>query len=64
LTGDSKFVGVEVDVGLRYTILPGLTWTPRFGWAFMGGTFGDAFGANNRKPQDAWTVANRLIYTF
>jgi hypothetical protein len=59
-TGDSRFVGWEVDVGLRYTIMPGLTWTPRIGYA----DFGDATSANNRKAQDAWVVINRMIYIF
>jgi hypothetical protein len=30
-TGDSRYAGTEIDIGLGYTILPGLTWTPRFG---------------------------------
>jgi hypothetical protein len=59
-TGNSTFAGWEVDVGLRYTIMPGLTWTPRFGWAFLG----DAFSVNNRSAQDAWAFINRVIYTF
>jgi hypothetical protein len=59
-TGDSRFMGWEVDVGLRYTFMPGLTWTPRVGYA----DYGDAFAANNRKAQDAWVVVNRVIYIF
>ncbi len=59
-TGDSNFVGWEIDVGLRYTIMPGLTWTPRIGYA----DYGDAVAANNRKAMDAWTFSNRLIYIF
>ena len=59
-TGDSKYVGTEVDVGLRYTIMPGLTFTPLFGWAFLG----DAYNVNNRQAQDAWALINRVIYTF
>jgi hypothetical protein len=59
-TGNSRFVGWEVDVGLRYTIMPGLTWTPRIGYA----DFGDATSANNRKATDAWVVINRMIYIF
>jgi hypothetical protein len=58
--GNSRYVGAEIDVGLRYTILPGLTWTPRFGWAFLG----DALAANNRQVRDIWTFVNRIIYTF
>ena len=34
-TGSSQYAGTEIDVGLRYSILPGLFWTPRFGWAFL-----------------------------
>jgi hypothetical protein len=59
-TGDSQYVGTEIDVGLRYSILPGLFWTPRFGWAFLG----DAWKVQDRRVQDAWTFANRLIYVF
>jgi hypothetical protein len=59
-TGDSRFVGWEVDVGLRYTIMPGLTWTPRIGYADYGG----ATSANGRKATDAWAFANRMIYIF
>jgi hypothetical protein len=59
-TGRSNFVGWEVDVGLRYTIMPGLTWTPRIGYA----DYGNATSANNRKAQDAWEFANRMIYIF
>ncbi|MGH8066926.1 MAG: hypothetical protein ACRERE_17150 [Candidatus Entotheonellia bacterium] len=59
-TGNSRFVGWEVDVGLRYTIMPGLTWTPRIGYADYGG----ATSANGRKAMDAWAFANRMIYIF
>jgi hypothetical protein len=59
-TGNSRYAGTEIDVGLRYTILPGLTWTPQFGRAFLG----DAFATNNRRVQDVWTFVNRIIYTF
>jgi hypothetical protein len=59
-TGDSRFVGWEVDVGLRYTIMPGLTWTPRIGYA----DYGNATSANNRDATDAWVVVNRMIYVF
>jgi hypothetical protein len=59
-TGDSRFVGWEVDAGFRYTIMPGLTWTPRLGYA----NFGGALDINDRKSQDAWVVVNRMIYVF
>jgi hypothetical protein len=59
-TGNSRYLGTEVDVGLRYTIMPGLVWTPRFGWAFLG----DGLNQNNRNSQDAYILINRLIYTF
>jgi hypothetical protein len=59
-TGNSKFVGWEVDAGVRYTILPGLTWTPRIGYA----GYGDATAANGRSPIGAWTFTNRMIYIF
>jgi hypothetical protein len=59
-TGNSKYVGTEVAAGLRYTIMPGLTWTPRFAWVFMG----DAWSTNDRKAQDAWVLINRMIYIF
>jgi hypothetical protein len=59
-TGDSRFVGWEIDVGLRFTIMPGLTWTPRLAYADYGG----ATSANGRKAMDAWAIANRMIYIF
>jgi hypothetical protein len=59
-TGNSRFVGWEVDVGLRYTIMPGLTWTPRIGYA----DYGDATSANGRNAMDAWVFTNRMIYIF
>jgi hypothetical protein len=59
-TGNSRYAGTEIDLGLRYAILPGLFWTPRFGWAFLG----DAWKVEDRSVQDAWTFANRLIYVF
>ena len=59
-TGNSHYAGTEIDVGLRYSILPGLFWTPRFGWAFLG----DAWKVQDRRVQDAWTFANRIIYVF
>jgi len=59
-TGNSTYAGTEVAAGLRYTIMPGLTYTPRFAWAFMG----DAWNTNNRSAADAWAFVNRIIYTF
>jgi hypothetical protein len=59
-TGNSRFVGWEIDAGLRFSILPGLTWTPRVGYA----DYGDAFNTNNRKASDSWVLVNRMIYIF
>jgi hypothetical protein len=59
-TGGSSFVGWEVNAGLRYTIMPGLTWTPLVAYA----NYGDALAANNRNPLDAWAIVNRMIYIF
>jgi hypothetical protein len=59
-TGNSSFLGWEVAAGVRYTILPGLTWTPRLAYA----DYGDAYSANNRKAQGAWSFSNRMIYIF
>jgi hypothetical protein len=59
-TGNSTYAGTEVAAGLRYTIMPGLTYTPRFAWAFLG----DAWNTNNRTSADAWVFVNRIIYTF
>jgi hypothetical protein len=59
-TGNSRYAGAEIDLGLRYSILPGLFWTPRVGWAFLG----DAWETQHRNVQDAWTFANRVIYVF
>jgi len=58
LLGTQRFLGgSEIDF---YTILAGLTWTPRFSWAFLA----DAWESNNRKAQDAWVLINRMIYIF
>jgi hypothetical protein len=59
-TGDSSFVGWEVNAGLRYTIMPGLIWTPLLAYA----DYGAALDTNNRKAMDAWAFINRMIYTF
>jgi hypothetical protein len=59
-TADSRFVGWEVAAGVRYTILPGLTWTPRLAFA----DYGDATATNNRSPGNAWSFSNRMIYIF
>jgi hypothetical protein len=59
-TGNSRFVGWEVAAGVRYTIMPGLTWTPRLAFA----EYGDATATNNRSPGSAWSLSNRLIYIF
>jgi hypothetical protein len=59
-TGNSRFAGWEVNAGLRYTIIPGLTWTPLIAYA----DYGDALAINNRKPLDAWALINRMIYIF
>jgi hypothetical protein len=59
-TGGSTFLGWEIATGIRYTIMPGLTWTPRFAFA----NYSDAYSANNRTAQPAFFFANRLIYTF
>src|SRR5262249_54439547 len=50
-TGKSNFVGWEIAAGVRYTIMPGLTWTPRLAYA----DYGDAVAANNRRAQGAWS---------
>jgi hypothetical protein len=59
-TGNSRFVGWEIAAGIRYTIMPGLTWTPRIAYA----DYGNATSANGRKATDAWAFANRMIYIF
>jgi hypothetical protein len=58
-TGSSQYAGTEIDVGLRYSILPGLFWTPRFGWAFW-----EMPEDPGPSRSDAWTFANRIIYVF
>jgi len=42
------------------SMMPGLSWQTRFGWAFLG----DAFQIENRNVQDAWVFVNRLLYSF
>jgi hypothetical protein len=59
-TGNSKHLGTEVDVGTIFTIMPGLTWQTRFGWAFLG----YAFELRNGQVRDVWVFVNRLLYTF
>ncbi len=59
-TANSRFVGWEVNTGLRYTIMPGLTWTPLIAYA----DYGSALDTNNRKAMDAWAFVNRMIYIF
>ncbi len=59
-TGDGKFVGWEINAGFRYTIMPGLVWTPIIAYA----DYGDALSTNNRKAMDAWSFSNRMIYLF
>ncbi len=58
--GGSRFVGWELNAGLRYQIMPGLTWTPLLAYA----DYGDAVSANNRNSMDAWAFVNRMIYVF
>ena len=59
-TGDSRFVGWEVNAGLRYTIMPGLTWSPLLAYA----DYGSALDINDRKAMDTWAFVNRMIYVF
>jgi hypothetical protein len=59
-TGDSRYLGWEVAAGLRYTIMPGLTWTPRLAYA----DYGEGLNQNNRKATNAWVFVNRVIYIF
>ena len=59
-TGNSRYLGWEVAAGVRYTILPGLTWTPRLAYA----DYGNGLDQNSRKAMDAWVFANRMIYIF
>ena len=59
-TGNSRYLGWEVAAGLRYQILPGLTWTPRLAYA----DYGSGLNQFNRKAMDAWVFANRMIYIF
>lgn len=59
-TGNSTYMGTEVDVGSIFTLMPGLTWQTRFGWAFLG----DAFEIGNRNVRDAWVIVNRILFTF
>jgi hypothetical protein len=59
-TGNSRYLGWEVAAGVRYTIMPGLTWTPRLAYA----DYGKGLDQNNRRAGNAWVLANRMIYTF
>jgi hypothetical protein len=53
-------LGWEIAAGVRYTIMPGLTWTPRLAY----GDYGKGLNQNNRKAMDAWFFANRVVYIF
>jgi hypothetical protein len=59
-TGDSRYLGFEVAAGARYTIMPGLTWTPRLSYA----DYGEGLNQNGRKATNAWVLVNRIIYIF
>jgi len=59
-TGGSRYLGFEVAAGARYTIMPGLTWTPRLAYA----DFGKGLNQNNRRAMDAWLFVNRVVYIF
>jgi hypothetical protein len=59
-TGNSRYLGFEVAAGARYTIMPGLTWTPRLAYA----DYGKGLNQNGRKAMDAWVLVNRVIYIF
>jgi hypothetical protein len=59
-TSNSRYLGWEVAGGVRYTIMPGLTWTPRLAYA----DYGKGLNQNNRQAGNAWVLTNRLIYTF
>jgi hypothetical protein len=59
-TGNSRYVGLEVAAGLRYTIMPGLVWTPRLAYA----DYGTGMDQNDRKASQGWLFVNRVIYTF
>ena len=46
--------------GARYTIMPGLTWTPRLSYA----DYGKGMDQNSRQAGNAWVFVNRVIYIF
>jgi hypothetical protein len=59
-TRNSRYLGWEVAAGARYTIMPGLTWTPRVAYA----DYGKGMDQNDRKAGNAWVFVNRVIYIF
>jgi hypothetical protein len=59
-TGGSRYLGWEVAGGARYTIMPGLTWTPRLSFA----DYGKGMDQNSRQAGNAWVFVNRVIYIF
>jgi hypothetical protein len=59
-TGGSRYLGWEVAGGARYTIMPGLTWTPRLSYA----DYGKGMDQNSRQAGNAWVFVNRVIYIF
>jgi hypothetical protein len=59
-TGDSRYMATGVDVGTRYSIMPGLLWSTNFSYGFLG----DALKIGTRNVQDTWLLANQVLYAF
>jgi hypothetical protein len=59
-TGDSRYMATAVDVGTRYSIMPGLLWSTNFSYGFLG----DALKISTRNVQDTWLLANQVLYAF
>jgi hypothetical protein len=59
-TGDSRYMATALDVGTRYSIMPGLLWSTNFSYAFLG----DALKISTRNVQDTWLLANQVLYAF
>jgi hypothetical protein len=59
-TGDSRYMATALDVGTRYSIMPGLLWATNFSYGFLG----DALKIGTRNVQDTWLLANQVLYAF
>lgn len=61
-SGDKRYLGTEVDIGLTWRFAPNVTFDLVGGWLFAGKALENATNPGN--PEDVKTVAARVRYTF